>query len=113
MMRQRNAITIDGTEYAPGKRFRVISSGAVLSGMVSDARWANAYGGWQQKLEPGDIVTCTGFGPGFGSDPGYGVEFETRQSLEARAMNCDISPSAGGIWQYHPASGLLEEEATE
>jgi hypothetical protein len=45
-------------------------------------------------LHVGDIVTCTGYSPGSGADPGYGVEFSSQQSEAARAFHC-------GIWPMH------------
>lgn len=102
----RRTTTLDGTGYAPGRRFRVIREGLILSGMVPAA--PSAWDGWSQRLHPGDIVTCTGYGPGFGGDPGYGVEFTTPESLQARAGNCTISPSTGGAFGCRPVPGALE-----
>jgi hypothetical protein len=47
-------------------------------------------------------------GEGMGSDPGFGVEFTTEQSLAARASHCDIYPFVGGLWAYRPPPGYLE-----
>lgn len=101
----RNTVTLDGITYAPGRRFRVTASGVRLIGMVPGR---GGYGGWQQELHPGDIVTCTGYGPGFGMDLGMGVEFTTGQSDAARASHCDIWPQSGSIWDCRPAPGTLE-----
>lgn len=102
----RQPATYDGVTYAPGSRFRVIATGVTLDGMRSEGR--GAWGGWRQELTPGDIVTCTGYGPGWGGDPGYGVEFTTDESEAAHACNCEIKPSTGTIFDYRPAPGLLE-----
>jgi hypothetical protein len=102
----RTARTYDGIEYAPGRQFRVIAEGLRLYGVIPDG--PSAWRSWAQDLRPGDIVTCTGYGPGFGSDPGYGVEFTTSESEQAHAGACEIRPSVGGIFGYRPAPGALE-----
>jgi hypothetical protein len=66
------------------------------------------YRGWSQQLRPGDLLTCTGYGPGFGGDPGYGVEFTSAAAEAAGASHCEVRPSAGGVFDYRPAPGLLE-----
>lgn len=96
--RERRAVTYDGVTYAPGARFRVIREGVILEGMVPER---GGYAGWQQHLQPGDVVTCTGY------SPGWGVEFTSAESATARARNCEIRPPAGGAFEYHPAAGLL------
>ena len=102
----RTARTLDGIEYAPGAQFRVIKEGTRLIGMVPIA--PHTQQGWGQALKSGDIVTCTGFGPGWGSDPGYGVEFTTPESITAHAGSCQLIPSTGGMWAERPAPGILE-----
>jgi hypothetical protein len=102
----RTATTIDGVEYAPGTKFRVTKEGARLSGYAPYGLGASI--SWRQDLHVGDVVTCTGFGPGWGSDPGYGVEFTTEQSEAAGASHCDVWPGAGGLWNFHPAPSYLE-----
>jgi hypothetical protein len=102
---ERRAATFDGVTYAPGTRFRAIRAGVTLDGMVPER---GGYGGWRQQLQPGDVVTCTGYGPGWGGDPGYGVEFTSTESEAARACHCEIRPMAGGVFDYHPAAGLIE-----
>jgi hypothetical protein len=106
MITNRRTVTYDGITYAPGAQYRVITEGVTLDGMISEGR--GAYGGWQQHLQPGDLLTCTGFGPGWGADPGYGVEFTSAESEAARAFNCEVKPSAGSIFSYHPKAGVLE-----
>jgi hypothetical protein len=101
----RTTVTYDGVAYAPGRRFRVAREGLRLSGMVPSG--PSAWSGWAQELHPGDIVTCTGYGPGWGSDPGYGVEFATEQSRSAHAGGCEIRPSVGGVFAYRPPPGAL------
>lgn len=102
--RPRVAQTFDGTRYAPGARFRVLAP-CRLSGFTPARGGAD---GWSQTLAPGDVITCTGFGAGWGSDPGFGVEFTSDAALAARAYHCDLSPSVGGVWGYRPRPGLLE-----
>lgn len=114
MYGQRRATTCDGTVYAPGGRFRVLAAGAYLDGMVAESGYrTSAWRGWRQDLSPGDIVTCTGFGAGWGGDPGYGVEFTSEQSEAAFAGNCMLYPMAGSIFNYHPAPGVLEPVTDE
>jgi hypothetical protein len=102
----RQTTTLDGVEYAPGGKFRVVKEGARLSGWTPMA--PSAWSGWSQVLHVGDVIECRGFGPGFGSDPGYGVEWTSEQAREAHAGSCDFWPSVGGMWSYHPAAGFLE-----
>lgn len=110
----RRGVSFDGVHYAPGRRFRVIAEGAQLEGMVPEPDYrGSAWRGWQQSLEPGDVVTCTGFGAGWGGDPGYGVEFTSDQAEAERAGNCEIRPMAGGIFNYRPAPGVLEPDESE
>ena len=104
-LRDRRAATYDGLSYASGRRFRVITEGAALNGHTPAPSGAR---GWQQKLQPGDILTCTGYGPGFGADPGYGVGFTSPAAEAAGAFCCDIWPMAGGSIDYHPPAGFLE-----
>jgi len=103
----RNAHTIEGVTYAPGARFRVVKEGARLSGWVPIRGGSR---GWRQDLHVGDVIECTGFGRGMGSDPGYGVEFVSEESKAAGAFHVDFFPAAGGIWSYHPAEGFIEPE---
>lgn len=102
----RRAVTYDGVTYAPGRQFRVTRRGVKLTGMTPDG--PGAFRGWGQDLNPGDVVTCTGFGPGWGSDPGYGVGFTTPESLAAHAGHCEIHPMAGGMWGFRPHPLVLE-----
>ena len=103
---ERSTVAYDGVIFAPGATFRVVRDGLSLSGMVYAGR--SAWGGWKQDLHVGDTLTCTGFGRGWGGDPGYGVEFTTEASQTAGATHCDAHPAAGGVWSYHPAPGYLE-----
>lgn len=106
MYEPRRAVTYEGIEYAPGRKYRVRVTGAWLDGMITAG--PSAWQGWRQDLQPGDILTCTGYGPGFGSDPGFGVEFTSEQSEIDEAFHCEVRPMAGGIWNYHPAPGVVE-----
>jgi hypothetical protein len=101
----RRAVTHDGVHYAPGWRFLVVAEGLRISGMVYEGR--SSWGGWGQKLHAGDVLTCTGSGPGFGMDPGIGVEWTTPASIAARASHCDLSPQLGGPFAYRPRPGFL------
>jgi hypothetical protein len=106
---ERRAVTRDDVTYAPGARFRVIRAGVTLDGIVPEQ---GGYGDWQQHLQPGDVVTCTGYGPGWGADPGYGIEFTSAGSEAARAIHCKIRPMTGGLFDYRPAPGSLQAEDT-
>jgi hypothetical protein len=108
-MTRRGATTAaDGTTYTPGATFRVVRAGAQLTGWVAVP---GASQGWVQALAVGDVLTCTGFGPGIGADPGFGVEFTTDRSEAAGAFHCEFRPSTGGACSYHPAPGYLEPVA--
>jgi hypothetical protein len=105
-MQGRSAVTYDGVTYAPGVKFRVIQAGARLTGWTAELHGSR---GWGQALEPGDVITCTGDGPGMGSDPGHGVEFTSAKAEAAGAFHCEFQPGAGSIFSYRPAPGFLEE----
>lgn len=106
MFAARNEVTIDDVTYKPGGKFRVIAEGATLNGWAPHPTGGHV--GWRQELHVGDVITCTGFGPGWGGDPGYGVEFTSEQSTAARASHCDVFPSSGSVFRFHPAAGYLE-----
>jgi hypothetical protein len=99
-------------DWPRGKQFRVVQSGAWLSGMVPIGV-GNAYQGWRQDLSIGDVITCLGFSPGWGSDPGYGIHFTTEQAEQARACFVEFRPMAGGLFDYHPMDGWLESVFTK
>lgn len=103
---ERRSVTYDGIEYAPGAKFRVLKH-CSMNGFKPSGH-PGALDGWRQALEPGDIITCLGYGPGWGSDPGYGVEFTSDAAEAVGAFHLDINPQAGGIWDYRPQPGLLE-----
>lgn len=92
-----------GVCYAPGARFRVLRP-MRLTGWVPGSGCVD---GWGQQLRPGDIITCTGYGPGLGADPGCGVEWTTPEADAAHAVHCDTSPSAGGAFGYRPPAGYV------
>jgi hypothetical protein len=106
----RRAVTYDDVSYTPGSKFRVIGTGATLDGWVPEL---GASRGWRQLLRPGDLLTCTGYGPGLGGDPGYGVEFTSPESEAAGAFHCDVQPTTGGAFTSRPAAGLLEPADSE
>lgn len=95
-----------GVRYAPGAKFRVIAEGARLSGWKPYA--PSAFQGWSQTLHVGDVIECTGYGAGFGSDPGYGVEWTSEQARADHASSVDFRPQIGGAWAYRPGPGFLE-----
>lgn len=102
---ERTVVSYDGVMFAPGGRFRVVRTGARLVG------WQSMHGGfrgWVQELEVGDEIVCTGYGPGMGSDPGYGVEFTSEKSMADRASKCEFWPTVGGTWAYHPDVSFIE-----
>ena len=101
----RRAVVYDGVTYAPGAVFRVISEQAVLAGWVAGLGGCS---GWRQQLRSGDVLTCTGDGPGLGADPGYGVEFTSADSEAAGAFHCEVWPMTGGAFASRPAPGLIE-----
>jgi hypothetical protein len=101
----RREFVQDGIRYAPEVKFRVVKEGLRLNGMTPIV---GGMSGWSQTLKVGDVLTCTGFGPGWGGDPGYGVEFTTEESIAARASHCDLWPSTGGPFGYRPKPGYLE-----
>jgi hypothetical protein len=107
MTGNRRTVTYDGVEYRPGRRFRVVAE-ATLDGLVHSPDHRSAWDGWRQQLKPGDILTCTGFGAGWDSDPGFGVEFTSAQSEEAGAVHCDVNPMICVPFGYRPRPGILE-----
>jgi hypothetical protein len=105
-MNPRSERVFDGLRYTPGARFRIVRNGAVLRGMTLVGR--GRFRGWSQPLHVGDVLHCTGFGPGWGSDPGYGVEFTSERSVADGAVHCDVSPHVGGAWSYRPDPSFVE-----
>lgn len=93
--------------YARGKRFRVIKAGAKLWGLTPIR--PNVQQGWTQVLEVGDVIESLGFGPGFGADPGYGINWTSERAKAEHAHSLSFAPSEGGIWAYRPSEGYLEE----
>jgi hypothetical protein len=101
----RRAVLFDGVEFVPGKRFRVVREGCSLHGMVPKDGYRQ---GWKQALHVGDIIECTGYGRGWGSDPGYGVEWCSEKSKAAHAQNVDFYPEIGIPFLCHPRPGFIE-----
>ena len=88
-------------KYPAGKKFRVTQEGAALSGWkVGGPSW---WTGARRVLHVGDVIETSGFGAGFGSDPGYGVHFKDPEMGKA-----EFYPSQGGMFSYEPADGYLE-----
>jgi hypothetical protein len=103
-MHGRQARTFDGVDYVPGAKYEVLVPGLRLSG------WIPIHGGaqgWGQQLQPGDVITCLGYGPGWGSDPGYGIEWTSEAAKAAHAYSLDIWPTAGGAFDYRPPAGSV------
>jgi len=100
-------VTYDGTLFSVGRQFRVVGVGAYLTGMAPLRDMPGVWEGWRQNLQVGDIIICTGFGAGFGSDPGYGVEWTTEKARHDGAFNLEFRPTTGGMWSYHPFPGYL------
>lgn len=101
----RTARTIDGVDFRPGRKFRVVKPGLCLRGWVPVV---GASQGWGHDLNVGDVVECLGHGPGMGSDPGHGLEFTSEAAREAGAFHVEIQPNVGGIWNFHPPVDSLE-----
>lgn len=97
-------------KYARGKRFRVIKAGAQLRGLtlVPGVHYT-AHQGWTQDLALGDVIESLGYGPGFGADPGYGINWTSEHAKAERAHSLTFYPEEGGIWSYRPPEGYLEE----
>jgi hypothetical protein len=95
------------SDWPKGKKFRLLKAG-YLDGMIPMRLHPNAHQGWQQQLSVGDVITCEGYGPGWGSDPGYGVHFSTPQSKAEHVVFAEFRPMAGGLFNYRPADGWLE-----
>lgn len=102
----RTATVLSGVDYSPGRRFVVLAHDARLSGWVHDADGTRH---WTQRLQPGDVLTCTGFGfgDGTGFTPGFGVEWESEASAAAGAVHVQLTPDQGGPWAHHPCDGML------
>lgn len=98
--------TLDGVQYERGRKFRVVAEGVTMRGLVTAGR--SAWSGWSAPLAVGDVVECLGFGPGWGSDPGYGVHWTSDTAREAGASHVEIHPGVGGIFDYRPKPGILE-----
>ena len=87
-------------QFAAGKKFRVIREGARLHGWTHHPGY---HTGTAIDLKVGDVIESLGYGPGIGSDPGYGIHWK------GDAAYLQFSPSTGGAWAYHPAEGWVEE----
>lgn len=96
----RRTMTFDGVEYAVGSKFKVVRTGGYLIGWKHDSLGAI---GWSQRLAVGEVIVCDGAGFGFGSDPGYGIEFQNDEVGRA----C-FHPTVGGSFNYRPQPGYLE-----
>jgi hypothetical protein len=95
-------------EWPEGQKYRVVQDGAWLSGLKPEPGLSNAYGGWRQDLAVGDVITSLGFGPGWGSDPGYGIHFSTDQVVAEGVCYAEFKPMDGSLFNYHPKEGWLE-----
>lgn len=87
--------------YPPGSRWRVLKPGLRLSGWRPTG--PGTFQGVGRELHPGDVIECDGFGPGWGSDPGYGINWR-----DPEYGKCDLWPAQGSAFSYHPPDGYLE-----
>lgn len=92
--------------YPAGARFRVVRPGARLTGWKPER---GGYSGWRRDLKVGDVIESRGFGPDFGSDPGYGIHWKVDETVDA----VTFQPSQGGLFSFGPADGYLEEVAAD
>lgn len=88
--------------FKPGAKFRVLKEGTSLTGMVSTGPYA--WKGWGRQLAVGEILTCRGYCPGFGSDPIQEVMFDDAAARAAHASCVTFSASSWGT----PLAGYLE-----
>lgn len=100
----------------PGARFRVVKEGARLRGMVSAGPGASGFA--DRPLAVGDTIVCRGYGPGWGSDPGYGYHWVDDELAHATFHPSPPSdPSGrwtGSVFSYgQPQVGYLEPVAEE
>jgi hypothetical protein len=89
-------------DYPAGRKFRVVREGGYLFGMAPLGS-TGGFTGTRRDLHVGDVIETTGFGAGWGSDPGYGIHFK-----DAEARWAEFKPSTGGAFAYQPAPGYLE-----
>jgi len=101
-------VIYDDVLYEPGAKFRIVREGAHLSGLTPIRGMSSSYRGWRQDLHVGDVIECAGFGPGWGSDPGYGIGWFSEQAREDHASFVEFYPEVGGAFAYRPAPGFLE-----
>jgi hypothetical protein len=100
--RERRAEQVlDGVTWAPDQEYRVVKEGAYLTGWKSSG--TSSWGSWRRDLEVGEVIVCAGFGAGFGSDPGFGVEFR-----DPEVGLTEFHPWVGGAFNYRPEPGYLE-----
>lgn len=100
--------------FPAGAKFKVIKEGAYLTGMKPMTGYGGAYSGWQQNLHVGDVIQSLGFGPGWGSDPGYGIHWTTEKARVEHVSFVEFKPNGSGNWfTYWPAEGYLERVEDE
>lgn len=92
-------------QYPAGSRHRVLRDGARLTGLVPKPGYQQ---GWSCHLAAGDVIEAAGYGPGWGSDPGYGIHFRVPGVNFA-----EFQPSQGGAFNFGPADGWLEAVADD
>jgi len=90
--------------YTEGRKFRVIREGARLSGLVPSG--PSAHRGYGFDLHVGDVITCTGWSMGWGSDS-IPCTHWTAEGIDPSAQFVDFRPTAG-LWQPYPADGFVE-----
>lgn len=98
----RGAVTVDGVLYEPGAKFRVVREGARITGLT-ESRYPGVMKDSRRYLSVGDVIECAGYGAGWGSDPGFGVEFR-----DPDMGLVEFHPWIGGPFNYRPEPGYLE-----
>jgi len=93
-------------KFEKGKRYRVIKSGARLTGMQPIR--TGSFQGWRMDLAVDDIITCLGKSMTMGDGvPALKWADENGAPL---ANDCLFKPTQGGMWSGQvPEDGYLEE----
>ena len=89
-----------------GARFVVVAEGGSLRGMTPCGPGVTTTD--RVELEVGDVLTCIGHGPGWGSDPGYGYRWRP-EGRWAHMSHIQFSPAPFSIWSFGvPYVGYIE-----
>lgn len=96
------------SDFPKGARFKVVREGAYLSGLrLMVEQRSNGRIGIRRDLELGDVIVSRGFGPDWGSDPGYGIHFDWPGD-EQHVDYTEFKPGQGALFGFGPADGYLE-----